>query len=113
MAEEGSNGRTIAEMAGDDEPLEGEARESFIEGIHGQLSWEVGGLEPASAELTLSGLNKLRLEGEFRKGEEFQVLVSCRVNSVEFADEDDPDGYPEACVKRFKAKVTDYERVEE
>jgi hypothetical protein len=103
-------GRSVEEMAENGDAFDQEP-DVFVEGTRGQLSWAVGGLEPASSTLTVSGMSALEVAGEFDKGEVLKLEVEVRVNSVEFADTDDPDGYAEACEKRFKGKVVSYKRL--
>jgi hypothetical protein len=100
------NGRSIEDMASNED-----LGSEYVEGKRGQLSWEVGGIEPSSSSLSVTGLSKIDLAGEFDKGDVVELRVRVKVGDVNFHDVEDTDGFAIDCEKQFKGKAISVARL--
>lgn len=82
-----------------------------LEGSTGQLSFAIGGKQPTSSSLRLMG-GKVKLEGQFQKGERVVLHVEAVVFDVGFKDEtDSKTGQTVGCERHQRARITAVERV--
>jgi hypothetical protein len=89
------------------DPPESVVGEPAIE-LDGQLSFEVGGKEPTSTTIRLTG-GKVSIDaGQLEKGQDVILRVVARVSEVAFVDElDATTKQPVACERRHKARIVD------
>lgn len=72
----------------------------------GQLSFDVGGKEPTSSHLTLTG-GQIEVAGSYDKGDEIVLTVRLVVQEVAFRDEiDRKTGQVVGAKRKHKARIT-------
>lgn len=83
-----------------------EAPSLVLDGSHEQLSFEVGGKEPTTSYLTLTG-GQVEVASGFSKGEKIVLTIEATVQEVAFRDETDSKTQQVVGAKRkHKARIT-------
>ena len=95
-------GKTVEDLA--DEPEQIPPMQIPLEGLGTTITSTPGGLRPTSSTVVLRG-GKLPVEGEYKKGDEVELLVRCRVADVSYPDTHDEYGQPVSCERRHTLKL--------
>lgn len=81
---------------------------ALVVGADGQLSFAVGGKQPTSSSIRLTGGSIQIPLGQLKKGEDIELRVVARVSAVEFVDTlDGTTKQAVGCERRHKARIVD------